>query len=122
MEYLFETQANPNHFQRLNVEDTPNEINPIKERLYSLLKKYSIPAPRIWTSSILEGPAWLFPEVQICLFLLIDKSSTIAEEMQLDFLSHNGSMTIYIYSIDSEQESGKGIYPTSQFTTYLEDY
>ena len=86
-----------------------NEVNPVKDRMYSLLNKYSIAVPQIWTGSVPEEPPWLFQGIQVCPFLMINKSCTPAEEIRTAFLSHkNEHDSIHIFTDGSKQVDGVG--------------
>ena len=77
--------------------------------MYSLLNKYSIAIPKMWTASIPEEPPWFFPEIQVCPFLMISKSSTPVEEIRSAFLSHKDEHnSIHIYTDGSKKEDGVG--------------
>ena len=127
LKYLFKTQSLPNTptFRALHTEDTPNEVNPARERMHSLINKYHIETPRIWINSIPEEPPWLFPDIQVCPFLMINKSSTPIEEIKSAFLSHKDEHdSIHIYTDGSKKEDGVGyasVLPTYNIAGGLPD-
>ena len=122
LKYLFKTQSTPNTptFRALHAESTTSEVNPMKDRMYSLLNKYSVAVPQIWTGSVPEKPPWHLSEIQVCPFLMVNKSCTPSEEIRAAFLSHKGEHdSVHIYTDGSKMEDGVGfasILPTGSIS------
>ena len=85
------------------------DIPPKREHIDTLLTKYQVNIPKIWSISIPETPPWTHTPLRVCPFIETVKGNRLSEEVRADFLAHlEVHPNVHIYTDGSKMDQHVG--------------